>query len=159
MGRWQGSSSRGDFVIILPHLNARHQVLIDGKTPYAVALMLTSSRFMLAPSWIDQTKAIKNETEIQGFRTAYARDGAAMVYFHSRPSQSDHQIDEIFPFRKVKWLSWLDEQMRAGQTLTEWEAAEELTHYREKGAHYWGLAYENISASGPNAGEWPRLYE
>ena len=25
-------------------------------------------------------KAIKNETEIQGFRNAYARDGAAMVY-------------------------------------------------------------------------------
>lgn len=42
--------------------------------------------------------------------------------------------------------------MHAGQSITEWEAAEELTHYREEGANYWGLAYENISASGPNAG-------
>lgn len=44
--------------------------------------------------------------------------------------------------------------MHAGQSITEWEAAEELTHYREEGANYWGLAYENISASGPNAGEY-----
>lgn len=55
------------------------QVLIDGKAPHAVALMLTSSRFMLAPSWIEQAKAVKNDVEIQGFRNAYARDGAAMV--------------------------------------------------------------------------------
>lgn len=60
-------------------MNSLPQVLIDGKTPHAVALMLTSSRFMLAPSWIEQAKAVKNDTEIQGFRNAYARDGAAMV--------------------------------------------------------------------------------
>lgn len=28
-----------------------------------------------------------------------------------------------------------------------------LTGFREKLEHYWGLAYENISASGANAGE------
>lgn len=84
---------------------------------------------MLAPCWIEKEKAVKNDVEIQGFRNAYMRDGAAMV----------------------KWLAWLEEQMKHGTQITEWEAAEELTHYREEGAHYWGLAYENISASGPNA--------
>jgi hypothetical protein len=49
-------------------------------------------------------------------------------------------------------MGWLDEQLRSGVKLTEWEAAEELTHYREENIHYWGLAYENISASGANAG-------
>ena len=62
-------------------MNARRQVLIDRKTPYAAVLMLTPSRYLLAPSWIDQVKAVKNETEVQGFRNAYARDGAAMVKF------------------------------------------------------------------------------
>lgn len=91
--------------------------------------MLTSARYMLAPCFIEQQKAVKNDVEIAGFRNAYARDGAAYV----------------------KWLAWLDEQMRAGAQITEWEAGEELTHYREEGAHFWGLAYENISATGPNA--------
>lgn len=54
----------------------------------------------------------------------------------------------------MKWYAWLEEQMREGVDITEWEAAEELTHYREEGANYWGLAYENISASGANAGEF-----
>ncbi|KAF8312866.1 Creatinase/aminopeptidase [Clavulina sp. PMI_390] len=105
------------------------KVLIDKQTPHAVALMLTSARYTITPSWVDQAKAIKNEVEIQGFRNAYTRDGAAMV----------------------KWLAWLDEVIRAGQPITEWEAAEELTHYREQGTHFWGLAYENISATGANA--------
>lgn len=91
--------------------------------------MLTSARYTITPCWIEKEKAVKNDVEIQGFRNAFMRDGAAMV----------------------KWLAWLDEQMRHNAVITEWEAAEELTHYREEGAHYWGLAYENISASGPNA--------
>ena len=55
------------------------KVLIDSKTPYAVSLMLTSARYMLAPSFVQQQKAIKNDFELQGMRNAYARDGAAMV--------------------------------------------------------------------------------
>lgn len=121
------------------------KVLLEAKqTPYAVSLMLTSSRYMLVPhpspssavSYIDAQKAIKNSTEIEGFKNAYRRDGAAYV----------------------RWLAWLDEQIvRGGIKLTEWEAAEELTHFREEGVHYWGLAYENISASGANAGKCPFL--
>jgi len=105
------------------------KVLIDPKTPYAVSLMLTSSRYTLAPSFIEKQKAVKNPVELQGFRNAYARDAAAMV----------------------RWYAWLDEQIKGGAQITEWEAAEELTKFREENGDFWGLAYENISASGPNA--------
>jgi len=105
------------------------KVLLDSKTPYAVSLMLTSARYMMAPSFVEKQKAIKNDLELQGMRNAYARDGAAMV----------------------RWLAWLDEQIKGGAKLTEWDAGEELTRFREECANYWGLAYENISASGPNA--------
>ncbi len=55
------------------------KVLIDPKTPYAVSLMLTSARYMLSPSFVEQQKAIKNDSELHGMRNAYVRDGAAMV--------------------------------------------------------------------------------
>jgi Xaa-Pro aminopeptidase len=41
--------------------------------------MLTYSNYMVAPSWVESNKAIKNKVEIEGFRNAYLRDGVAMV--------------------------------------------------------------------------------
>lgn len=55
------------------------QVIIPPKTPYAVSLMLTYANYIIAPSYVDSAKAIKNEVEIEGFRRAYMRDGVAMV--------------------------------------------------------------------------------
>ena len=74
-------------------------------------------------------KAIKNDTEISGMRRAYLRDGAAFV----------------------KFLAWLQEKLSKGYDITEYEAAFRLTEYRRSGKHFMGLAYENISASGPNS--------
>lgn len=54
--------------------------------------------------------------------------------------------------RQVKWLAWLEHKICQGYEITEYEAAWRLTEYRRQNKHYWGLAYENISASGPNAG-------
>ena len=55
----------------------------------------------------------------------------------------------------VTWLAGLEERMHKGtdKHYTEWHAAEELTRQREKQELFAGLAYENISASGANAGE------
>lgn len=107
------------------------QVIISPQTSYAICLMLTSFRYTVLPSYVEEMKAIKNETEINGLRNAYLRDGAAFV----------------------KWFAWLDEKMAQGYDITEWEAAWRLTEYRRRNKHYMGLAYESISASGPNAGE------
>jgi len=41
--------------------------------------------------------------------------------------------------------------MAKGFEITEWEAAWRLTEFRRKAKNYMGLAYENISATGPNA--------
>lgn len=65
-----------------------------------------------------------------GFERAYLRDGAAMV----------------------RWYAWLDEKIARGYEITEYEAAQRLTEFRSREELYQGLAYENISACGPNAG-------
>lgn len=94
--------------------------------------MMTSFRYTVLPSYVEQIKAVKNEKEIAGLRNAYLRDGAAYV----------------------RWLAWLEYKMQQGYDITEYEAAFRLTEYRRKNKHYSGLAYENISASGPNAGKF-----
>ena len=92
--------------------------------------MMTSFRYSVLPPYVEDIKAVKNDKEIAGLHNAYLRDGAAYV----------------------RWLAWLDSKMQQGYDITEYEAAFRLTEYRRKNKHYMGLAYENISASGPNAG-------
>jgi Xaa-Pro aminopeptidase len=55
------------------------KVLINSQTSYAISLMLTHLRYTVVPSFVDEMKALKNETELEGLRHAYARDGAAYV--------------------------------------------------------------------------------
>jgi Xaa-Pro aminopeptidase len=55
------------------------KVLINPQTSYALSLMLTHLRYTVAPSFVDEMKAVKNETELEGMRHAYMRDGAAFV--------------------------------------------------------------------------------
>jgi Xaa-Pro aminopeptidase len=54
---------------------------------------------------------------------------------------------------QVRFLAWLEYKLSQGYEITEYEAASRLTEYRRQNKHFMGLAYENISASGPNAGE------
>jgi Xaa-Pro aminopeptidase len=79
---------------------------------------------------VEERKAIKNAAEVAGFESAYLRDGASMV----------------------RWYAWLDEKIAHGYEITEYEAAHRLTEFRSRSELYQGLAYENISACGPNAG-------
>ncbi|KAF8590921.1 Creatinase/aminopeptidase [Ramaria rubella] len=105
------------------------KVLVSADIPYTVPRSLTSMRYTIAPSFIEQQKAIKNDVEIVGFERAYLRDGAAMV----------------------RWYAWLDEKISHGYEITEYQASQRLTEFRSKSELYAGLAYENISACGPNA--------
>jgi Xaa-Pro aminopeptidase len=91
--------------------------------------MITHYRYSLAPPIIEEMRAVKNKVEIQGLKYAHRRDGACYVQF----------------------LAWMDEKMSKGSEITEWEAARRLTKFRRKAKNYMGLAYETISASGPNA--------
>ena len=107
------------------------RVLISEDTSYAISLLLTHFRYTIvpSPSYVDEMKAIKNNTEIDGMRNAYLRDGASFV----------------------RWLAWLEDKLAKGYEITEYEAASRLTEYRRKNDLYEGLAYEPISATGPNA--------
>jgi len=107
------------------------KVIISPNTPYAVSLIIGSARYVVLPSFVEEQKAIKNECEIQGFRSAYLKDGAAMC----------------------RWFAWLDHKFRNGFEVTEWEASEKLNDFRREMPLYAGPAYETISATGPNAGE------
>lgn len=62
----------------------------------------------IAPSPIAALKAIKNETEIAGFRACHIRDGAALV----------------------RHFSWLEETLAKGEEISESAAADVLEKYR-----------------------------
>ncbi|KAG6844836.1 hypothetical protein H0H87_003267 [Tephrocybe sp. NHM501043] len=107
----------------------RGKVLISPQTSYAISLMLTHYRYTVAPSFIEKMMAIKNETELEGLRRAYLRDGVAFV----------------------KFLSWLEGKLYDGYDISEYEAASRLTELRRSGKHFMGIAYKSISATGSNA--------
>lgn len=79
------------------------------------------------------SKAIKNATEIEGFRQAHIRDGAALV----------------------RYFAWLDGQLAKGATVTECEGADKLEEFRSQLEMFKGLSFPTISGAGPNGGELP----
>ena len=105
------------------------QVLITPDTSYAISLMLASSRYAVAPSYIECMMSTKNETEIECLKSAYLRDGVAFVRF----------------------LAWLESKLAKRYDITEYEALWRLTEYRRKNRHFLHHAYAPISASGSNA--------
>lgn len=107
----------------------RGRVVADGKANWALVQAIGEDRVTQIRSPVEGLKAVKNEVEIEGFRRAYLRDGASWV----------------------RWAAWLEEKIQAGKQITEFEAAEELTNYRQTNQNFAGLAYDNISATGPNA--------
>lgn len=93
-----------------------------------VDILKKRAEIYFAPSPVSFLKAIKNKTEIEGFRRAHIRDGAAMV----------------------KFLFWLDRTWKR-QRITERQAAAKLEGFRAGGAHYQGPSFETISAYGSHS--------
>jgi Xaa-Pro aminopeptidase len=82
----------------------------------------------IKPSPIAADKAIKNETELKGFRECHKRDGAAIV----------------------KYFAWLEDQLDKNQELDEVDGANQLERFRQLGKNYVGLSFDTISSTGPN---------
>lgn len=76
---------------------------------------------------VSLSKAVKNEIELAGTRTAHLRDGAALSRF----------------------LHWLSETAPAGG-VDEMLAAEKLAEYRRPGEYFRDLSFGTISGAGPN---------
>ncbi|XP_006457207.1 hypothetical protein AGABI2DRAFT_212532 [Agaricus bisporus var. bisporus H97] len=124
---------RRNYTDLWPFMRKREwgdgKIIIPSTTSYAISLMLTHFRYTISPNRVEFLMSIKNETEIAGLRHAYIRDGVAFVQF----------------------LAWLENKLNSGYDITEWEAGWRVKEFRMKQRKFMGLAYETISASGPNA--------
>ena len=81
----------------------------------------------MAPSPVQLRKAVKNAKELEGMREAHRQDGIAME----------------------KFLYWLEESVRDGVEVSEWDASVKLGQLRAQIPGYRGDSFETISAYGP----------
>jgi len=81
-----------------------------------------------AVSPVTLPKAVKNEVELNGIRQAHLRDGAALTAF----------------------LHWLETTVQAGETVTEFTAAEKLETFREQMPTHVSPSFSTISSYGAN---------
>ena len=77
---------------------------------------------------LNMMKAVKNEVELEGFRRAYLYDGVAWC----------------------RLLKFIDDSLRGGRQLTEYEIGEKLIEFRKERLEYRGESFEPIVAYGPN---------
>ncbi len=103
------------------------KVWLDGATvsQWIVDLIQNNCEIIYKQSPVTLFKAIKNETEIAGFRAAHERDGIPMV----------------------KFLYWLENAVPGGG-VSELSAAAKLEEFRSSGKYYQGLSFETISGYG-----------
>ena len=55
------------------------KILIGSEASLAVADALGKGTYTIIPSFVTDFKAIKNQTEFEGFRRGHIRDGAALT--------------------------------------------------------------------------------
>ncbi|KAI5120596.1 hypothetical protein M0805_008073 [Coniferiporia weirii] len=109
-------------------LSEQKRFLLGSNASLAIQNAIGTNNALIAPSPIAEAKAIKNDTEIAGFRDSHIRDGAALA----------------------RYFAWLEEQLNAGAQLSESEAADKLEGYRSELALFKGLSFPTISSTGPN---------
>ncbi|KAL7422335.1 hypothetical protein Q5752_002981 [Cryptotrichosporon argae] len=109
----------------------RKKVMIkaSAESSWALVSACTPHDVQTVPCPVDAAKALKNDVELQGFRNAYLRDGVAMV----------------------RWLAWLEQKIvKEKKDLGEWTAAQMLNKIRARDPLFRGLAYGDISVTGPH---------
>lgn len=111
----------GDFLAQLPQ---EYNLLLDPAKVNDFLFNAVSSEChkIQATAPVALLKAVKNETEVEGFRKAMAKDGVALVQF----------------FR------WLEENIPSGN-VTERTVAEKLIEFREKQENYVGESFSTIA--------------
>ncbi|KAJ8595569.1 Creatinase/aminopeptidase [Rhizopogon salebrosus TDB-379] len=104
-------------------------MLLGDKSSLAVVEAIGEENVVLVPSPVAAMKAIKNETEIEGFRQCHVRDGAALT----------------------RYFAWLEEQLNNGVELNESQVADKLEEFRSEHDLFRGPSFTTISSTGPNA--------
>ncbi|MEO6014748.1 MAG: aminopeptidase P family protein [Devosia sp.] len=128
-----------DPAALLSTLEARYgdqAVLVDPQfAPSAagIAIARGNGRVVRTISPITMAKAVKNATELQGFRDSHIADGIAWTEF----------------------VAWLHDNVpareAAGNPITELECEAKILEFRQKGAHFREASFHSISASAANA--------
>ncbi|PVG02009.1 putative aminopeptidase P, cytoplasmic [Serendipita vermifera] len=119
---------------IMDHLKANplcsesEKVLIGGKTSLAIVNIIGRDKVIIDRAPVTDSKSLKNEVEIEGFRQSHIRDGAALA----------------------RYFAWLEQQLQSGAKISESEGADKLEHYRKQLDLFMGLSFPTISSTGPN---------
>ncbi|KAF9494779.1 Creatinase/aminopeptidase [Pleurotus eryngii] len=119
-----------EFFAYVKVLELNEPFLLGDKASLAVAeAMGGKHNYRIERSPVADLKAIKNATELEGFRQCHIRDGAALA----------------------RYFAWLEEELVGGrEDLTESQAADQLEKYRSELALFKGLSFPTISSTGPN---------
>ncbi|KLO14007.1 Creatinase/aminopeptidase [Schizopora paradoxa] len=114
----------------MQNVGEEEKYLVGKTTSLALANALGTDNIKIttSSSIVNDLKAIKNETEVEGFRQSHIRDGSALA----------------------RYFAWLEEQLKNGVSLTESEAADVLEKYRSQLQYFKGLSFPTISSAGPN---------
>lgn len=116
--------------LFLDEQNKENTYFIDTNTCNYAVFNHLAKKFEVREieSPIPLLKAVKNTTELDGFRLACRKDGVALSKFYY----------------------WLENRL-SQQPITELEAAEQLTRFRSQDKEYVSDSFGCISAYGPNA--------
>lgn len=110
-----------DFFTELGHLRNETILISPNSNQSIFETLKAANTFIKAPVPGNLMKAVKNETELEGFRTVMQRDGVAMV----------------------KFLYWLTHQ--AGkEEMTEYSIGEKLRGFRAEGKNFVGESFGSI---------------
>ncbi len=96
-------------------------VLLSPASNQAIFVALAGNTIIEAPVPGNLMKAVKNEAELEGFRTVMVRDGVAMV----------------------KFLHWLTTSVGT-EVMSEYSIAQKLEGFRREGENFVGLSFGSI---------------
>ena len=126
----------------------KRKFLISTKASWALSLELGGeNKVEELRSPVEDAKAIKNDTELDGMRACHTRDGAALSEFFAWLEEElikkGAKIDEVQAADKL-------EQIRSCVDLLSSLNNTQITVHR-KNHNFVGLSFDTISSTGPNA--------
>ncbi|KAK8441798.1 hypothetical protein ACI3LY_001564 [Candidozyma auris] len=104
-------------------------LLDEGSASWDIVRTLNCEHVHVSPTPVENLKAIKNSTELEGAKLAHLKDGRALC----------------------KFFAWLEEEVaNKVELINEVEADQKLFELRSEEANFVGLSFDTISASGAN---------
>lgn len=109
---------------------SKKQVLLnDSSASWEIVRTLNCEHVSVSPSPVEDLKAVKNQTELEGAKKAHLKDGRALCRFFA-------------------WLE--DEISNKVELINEIEADQKLFEFRSQEENFVGLSFDTISACGAN---------